>query len=398
MNSILKTFISDHINDDIHQLALNAHKYPNIDMNQALVQIKGRKKIKNKVSSFYENDDIIYPIQLSIEQSSSQTTASYKASLCNGNLLVDLTGGFGVDCYFMSENFETVTYVEKNEELCRIAEHNFSISNRHNINVVNTLSETFLQNTTIKADWIFIDPARRDTRGNKLVMLSDCEPDISALAPLLLSKAENVMVKLSPMLDIHVVIEQLPMISEIHIVSTENECKELLIILNHKPHDSILIKTINFQKNHNQRFDFELQDELNSDCNIASDVENSLYLYEANSAVMKAGAFKLIGQKFKIDKLQIHTHLYVSDKLHLDFPGRIFSIKKIWEKETWKTNADVVKKANISTRNFPTSVDEIRKKLKLSDGGDIYLFACTLSDNKKVIIETSKIESQSIIH
>jgi hypothetical protein len=188
------------------------------------------------------------------------------------------------------------------------------------------------------------------------------------------------------------------MISEIHIVSTENECKELLIILNHKPHDSILIKTINFQKNHNQRFDFELQDELNSDCNIASDVENSLYLYEANSAVMKAGAFKLIGQKFKIDKLQIHTHLYVSDKLHLDFPGRIFSIKKIWEKETWKTNADVVKKANISTRNFPTSVDEIRKKLKLSDGGDIYLFACTLSDNKKVIIETSKIESQSIIH
>lgn len=390
MNQKLKTFVAEHMNDDIHQLALEAKKYPEINIPQALTQINGRKKIRQKVPFFYENEDILYPIQLSLEQSSSQTTATYKASLCDGNRLVDLTGGFGVDCYFLSEHFENVVYVERNAELCRLANHNFLALNRSNIQVVNTVSEEYLCELD-HADWIFIDPARRNTSGKKLVHLSDCDPDVSALASMLLEKADNVMIKLSPMLDINAVIEQLPHIKTIHVIAIDNECKELLLILNKKVQTPIRIKTINFQKNQNQSFEYTIQQELNSVSETATEIENYLYLYEANSAIMKAGAFKHIGQKFNLYKLHIHTHLYVSNELHTDFPGRVFTIKRIWEKDSWKSNAHSLKKANIATRNFPTSVDEIRKKLKLADGGDNYLFACTLSDNKKIIIETTKI-------
>ena len=390
MNEKLRAFIVQHLNDDIHQLAMDAKKYPEINISEALSQINGRKKVCNKLPIFHQNENILYPIQLSLEQSSSQITATYKASLCNGYRLVDLTGGFGVDSYFLAENFDEVIYVEKNEELCRIATHNFSALKRTNIMVVNSMSESFLMHYLDKADWMYIDPARRDNSGKKVVKLADCEPDVTVLLESIFEKSDNLMVKLSPMLDIHAIIDQLHGIAAVHIIAVDNECKELLLILNKKTAATIQIKTINFQKSQVQNFEYYLQEEQQASCQHAQELENYRFLYEPNAAIMKAGAFKLIGQHFRLDKLQVNTHLYVSNELHIEFPGRVFAIKKIWEKEKWKANALSLKKANVATRNFPISVDEIRKKLKLADGGETYLFACTLSDNKKVIIETIK--------
>ena len=222
MNQDTRQFIADNLETDIHQLALQATRYPLVDMPLAIRQINGKQKIKLKIPLFFSTDDILYPIQLSLEQSSSQSTAYYKSTLCEGNTLVDLTGGFGIDCYFMAENFSQVTYVERDAELCELARHNFKALGRKNIDVIHADSEKHLAQME-KVDWIYIDPARRSESGKKVFFLSDCDPDVSALAPLLLEKADKVMIKLSPMLDITATVSELPTTAEIHIISVENE-------------------------------------------------------------------------------------------------------------------------------------------------------------------------------
>lgn len=389
MNSETKQFIANHSDDDVHQLALQSGRYPLVDMPLAIRQIVGKQKIKHKVPRFYNTQELLYPAQLSLEQCSSESTAKYKSGLCEGYSLVDLTGGFGVDCCFLSAHFKQVTYVERQTELCELATHNFRVLGENHITVVNAETEKYLSDME-PVDWIFIDPARRSSVGKKVVVLSDCEPNVSALSALLLQKSNRVMIKLSPMMDISAALQELPNTSEIHIISVENECKEVLLILNQTIEKNQKVCTINFAKNENQVFEYLIEDEIHADVSFTSEVHN--YLYEPNAAIMKSGAFKLIGNRFNVFKLHKNTHLYTSNELSPNFPGRIFKVQKVWEnsKKGMKELLAKVPKANITTRNYPIRVDELRKKLKIKEGGDVYLFACTLANEEKVIIECLK--------
>ena len=393
MNEETRQFISENREADIHRLALQTARFPLVDMSLANRQINGKQKIKSKIPLFFNSYEILYPTQLSLEQSSSQSTAYYKSTLCEGIQLVDLTGGFGIDCYFMAANFSQVTYVERDAELCELAIHNFKELKRENIKIIHSDSEKYLSEME-PVDWIFIDPARRAESGKKVVLLSDCEPNVVSFAPLLLEKATRVMIKLSPMLDISAAIRELPGTSELHIIGVENECKEVLLILSRIADNQKKIKTINICKNKaDQVFEFNANDEANVSVDYTSELLN--YLYEANAAVMKSGAFKSVGNKFGLTKLHTNTHLYTSSKLVADFPGRIFEVHKIWGngKKELKELASKAPKANISTRNYPLPVDELRKKLKIKEGGEVYLFACTLNNEQKVIVECRKCDS-----
>lgn len=392
MNQETKLFILENAETNVHQLALQSSRFPLVDMQLAIRQIGGRQKIKSKIPLFYFTDDILYPAQLSVEQSSSESTANYKSMLCEGNTLVDLTGGFGVDCCFMSRQFKEVVYVERQEELCKLARHNFIALNKKHIEVIHAETEQYLTQLQ-PVDWIFVDPARRSKTGNKVVFLSDCEPDVSALSSLLLEKAKNVMIKLSPMMDITAAVRDLPNTCEIHIISVDNECKEVLLILRPAFSSKPIVKTINIRKNNEiQTFNFDQEKELNASNLFCSAIEK--YLYEPNAAIMKSGAFKLIGERFELNKLHKNTHLYTSNELKTDFPGRVFEVIKEWgkSKNELKKEIERISKANISTRNYPLSADDLRKKLNIKDGGEVYLFACTISNEMKVIIECIRIK------
>ena len=383
-------FIREHAGDDVRHLALQASRYPQVDMRMAATQIEGRRLASTKLPTWAATDGVIYPIRLSMEQCSSETTARYKASLMQGHRLTDLTGGFGIDCSYMSEHFEEVTYIERNEELCQIARHNFALLGLP-IKVVNANSTEMLHSLP-QQDWIFLDPARRDGAGNKVVALSDCEPDVCQLETALLQRATKVMVKCSPMLDISQAISQLTSVNEVHVVSVNNECKELLFILGDKKSRSINIHTVNFHGESAQAFDYTLEEEQDAHCSYTSTIGR--FLYEPNSSMMKAGCFRLPAIRFGLKKLHRNTHLYTSDILVPNFPGRVFEVKNIdgFGKNELKRLSSELKKANISVRNFPERPEALRKRLKMSDGGDAYLFATTLADEKKVIIHGEKVK------
>jgi len=391
MNKETKQFIALHEKEDIFALKLKYKNVPGVDIELAIRQITGKQKIKSKVPLFYNTEDLLYPAQLSLEQSSSELTATYKSSLCEGKRLVDLTGGFGVDCCFMSRRFKQVTYVERQVELCELALHNFHALGNEQIEVIHAETGSYLD-TMEHADWIFIDPARRSSNGSKVVFLSDCEPNVLDLSKLLLEKASRVLIKLSPMMDITAALRDLPFTNEVHIISVENECKEVLLIMSREVQEDIKVKTINLGVNKgNQEFGFSIDDESIAEASYTSIVGK--YLYEPNAAIMKSGAFRLIGKRFNLHKLHINTHLYTSDELSVEFPGRIFEVQKLWgnSKSELKELYLNVPKANITTRNYPISVDELRKKLKIKEGGECYLFACTLNNEQKAVIECKKI-------
>ena len=381
-------FIRDHAGDDVRQLALHAARYPKVDMRVAATQIEGRRLAATKLPSWAVAEGVIFPVRLSMEQCSSEQTARYKASLVGGERLADLTGGFGIDCSYMSDGFNETTYIERNEELCRIATHNFALLEK-NITVVNGNSEELLASLALQ-DWIFVDPARRSASGGKVVALSDCEPDVCQLEDLLLQKAQRVMVKCSPMLDISQALRELHSVSEVHVVSVGNECKELLFILGGATAGEPLIRTINFKGDTAQVLAYTASEEVDSVCVYTSTV--SRYLYEPNSSLMKAGCFRLPATRWGLQKLHRNTHLYTSDVLVKEFPGRVFEVKNIdgFGKNELKRLSSELKKANIAVRNFPERPEVLRKRLKLGDGGDVYLFATTLDDERRVIIRCEK--------
>lgn len=383
-------FITNHANDDVQKLALQASRYPAIDMAYAVRQIAARQKIKHKIPHFYHHIAIRYPIQLSLEQSSSEITAAYKSEVCKGDRFVDLTGGFGVDCSFMSQKFKQATYVERNAELCELAKHNFEVLGLRNIIIENSNAIAYL-NKMEAVNVIFIDPARRSSTGKKVFMLSDCEPDVAINFDILLSKANKIIVKLSPMLDLTQVRKELKQINEIHIVSVENECKEILLVIDKNKLEHTKIKTINFDKKTIQKFDFDADEEVSTVSTLTETAKS--YLYEPNALIMKSGAFKIIGERFELEKLHMHTHLYTSDHLIADFPGRIFEIEAVFgnSKTELKLLKSKLKKANISTRNYPLTVNEFRKKTGITDGGDTYLFACKMQNEALVILQCKKV-------
>lgn len=381
-------FIRDHAGDDVRQLALQAARYPQVDMRVAATQIEGRRLASSKLPSWAAVEGVVFPVRLSMEQCSSELTARYKASLVGGETLADLTGGFGIDCSYMSDGFNETTYIERNEELCRIATHNFALLEK-NITVVNGNSEEMLASLAPQ-DWIFVDPARRSASGGKVVALSDCEPDVCQLEDLLLQKAQRVMVKCSPMLDISQALRELHSVSEVHVVSVGNECKELLFILGGDTAGEPLIRTINFKGDTAQVLAYTASEEVDSVCVYTSTV--SRYLYEPNSSLMKAGCFRLPATRWGLQKLHRNTHLYTSGVLIKEFPGRVFKVKNIdgFGKNELKRLSSELKKANIAVRNFPERPEALRKRLKLGDGGDVYLFATTLDDERRVIIRCEK--------
>lgn len=384
-------FSKDHEHINVHELALQASKYPEIDIPQALQQIKGLQVAKSKLPSWYRFDNVIYPIQLSLEQCSSEYTALYKQSLCDiSEVMVDLTGGFGIDISFLSKNFSKAIYVEQQESLVELARHNFSVLGLHNLEIVNADAVDYLSKIDA-VDMIYIDPARRDVKGRKTVSIEDCTPNLLDIQSMLDSKAERVMIKLSPMLDISLALKSLTNISEVHIVSVDNECKELLFIKeqNFRGVEPIL-HCINIMST-SDCFSFSRTEEENTLADYTSSLNR--YLYEPNASLMKAGAYKVVCDRYNVKKLHLSSHLYTSDLIIYDFPGRKFKILTVssLNKKDIKRDFSIIKQANIATRNFPLKAEELRKRLNLKDGGNIYIFGTTLSDNQKVLLICEKL-------
>lgn len=428
MNTATRDFIESHLKDDVRQLALQ--KFPNdVDKTLVLNQIEARRLLSKKVPSWASNPDLLFPRHLSIEQCSSELTAKYKSSIIEGgDTFVDLTGGLGVDSYFLSEKFKTSYYVENQKELCDLAEHNFAVLGRK-ITVVNSDAEIFLSKNQ-NFDLVFIDPARRDIYNRKMVSLHDCSPDVVNLVETRHGTSlhdATVMIKLSPMLDISMITNELQNISEIHIVSVKNECKEVLVLLRPDYDGEIMIHCINLRQDlqdlqdnspkvnnlsvisteaqHSEDpsaarafaagekilFKFKQNDESVAIPTFATTIKK--YLYEPNASIMKSGAFKLISQRFGIDKLHVNSHLYTSDNLIPDFPGRVFEVVGCapFNKKVKKELLRDVNEASVVTRNFPLSANELRKVLNLKESDENFVFGTTLMGEKKVVILCKRI-------
>ncbi len=373
VNQSTLDYIRQHADEDVRQLALRGHKCLDVDLQYALEQIAGRQKARTKLPSWAAIDGIVYPPHLSMEQCSSEATARYKASIAGkGALFVDLTAGFGVDMALISQGFQKAVHVERQPQLCAISSENFRLLGLNHIEVVCGDGVAYLH-TMRHADLLFIDPARRDVHGGRTYDISDCTPNVLEILDEMLEKADRVMIKLSPMLDWRKAVADLGKVNEVHIISVDNECKELLLIL------SKTMKPLRlFCVNNDEGFEV-VEDLLPQPRPLPQDMR---YLYEPNASVMKAGCFALIEQRFGVVQLERNSHLFVSDKEILGFPGRQFLIEKrtsMNKRELKATLADV-DQANITVRNYPMSVAELRKRLKLKEGGDVYIFATTISD------------------
>ena len=385
-------FIEENSRADVRSLALQAKKYPQVDMAMAVVQIAGRQIAEVKVPSWCQVEGLLYPKHLSMEQCSSEATAIYKANLVEGDAFADLTGGFGIDCSFLSRKFKQADYVERQAELCELVKHNFPLLGL-SIGVHNEDGVEYLKQMQ-PVDCLFLDPARRDGHGGKTVAISDCEPDVSALEDLLVEKAKKVMVKLSPMLDLSLALKTLKYVREIHIVSVNNECKELLLILQKSSVSSeVAIHCEHIVNAQHQHYTFTQEQEHTSDCPLATEV--GAYLYEPNASILKAGAYRSLTQTYGVKKLHASSHLYTSSCFIEDFPGRRFQVEAVsgFGKKGLKDFLQGLDKANLTIRNFPSSVAELRKRLKLKEGGEDYLFATTLADESKVLIKCKKVSS-----
>jgi len=385
MNEATLAFIRSHANDDVRQLALQGKKNPEVEMTYALDQIAGRQKARVKIPSWAANDSIVYPPHLSMEQCSSEATARYKAQIAGkGNKIVDLTAGFGVDMAFMSTNFAEAVHVEQQEALCAISSANYTCLGLHHIHVVCCDGVAYLHQLE-QADVIFIDPARRNEHGGRTYGMADCTPNVLEIIDEMLEKATRVIIKLSPMLDWQKAVSDVGNVSEVHIVSVGNECKELLLVVERKASN---LKV--FCVNDGQVFSYTSNDETGSFCQAPSSPQ---YLYEPNASVMKAGCFQLIAQRFGISQPDKNSHLFLSEQIIPDFPGRRFAIERIctMNKRELKTGLAGITQANIAVRNFPLSVADLRKRLKLKDGGEVYIFATTSAEKGHLLLVCRKI-------
>ena len=415
-NEATRLFISQHANDNIRTLALAAHGKPDIDLPFALDQIAGRQSARKKLPSWHVIEGIIFPPHLSMEQCSSEATALYKQSLLerlvcqDGGIssFADLTGGFGVDFSFLASRFGKAIYVERQQRLCDIATHNFKLLGLTQAEVVCDEAESWLK-TMPRVDLIYLDPARRDAHGARTFAIADCTPNVVTLKPLLLEKAGKVMIKLSPMLDWRKAVSDLgeENVSEVHAVSVNNECKELLLVMTPEKAEAIEIVCVDIRSNDGEVKEVkeikevkevkEVKDNSESrrnifDYSVFSTLQNPSFLYEPNASLMKIGCFDTIAERFGVCQVSANSHLFVSDHEVKDFPGRSFHIVGIttMNKREMKDALADIKSANITVRNFPLTTAELRKKLKLKDGGDVYIFATTFEDNQHRLIICKK--------
>ncbi len=381
LDQSIQEFIHHNLNANVQELAFQKVKYPEWPFEKVLDQIQSRQKAKKKLPTWYSNAEVLFPPPISMEQCSSERTANYKASLVKGESVLDLTGGFGIDTAFISKQFSSATYVEQNEWLSALASHNFRALSL-DVKVVTTKAEAFLIGDN-RFDLIYIDPARRSNLNQKVIRLEDYSPNVLDLLPEIVNKSERFMIKVSPMFDIKLGLEQLKYLDEVHVVAVKNEVKELLFIGSHNVINSPKIVAVNLDSEQPiLEFSYAEEEGLQLDLG-----KLESYLYEPNAAIIKSGAYKKVSIQYGLKKLHPNTHLYTSDNFISAFPGRVFRVQN-----EIKPNRKEVKnlipslKANLTIRNYPMSVNELRKKIGLKEGGEQFLFGLTDIESRKLVL------------
>ncbi|REC46705.1 MULTISPECIES: THUMP-like domain-containing protein [Chryseobacterium] len=372
----IQQFINANLSADLHSLLLKKSPFPEVSIQEIVQQIKGKQVAKKKFP-FLLKEGIIFPPQLNLEQSSSEKTALYKSEILKGKKFIDLTSGFGIDAYYLSKNFEEITLVEQNAELLAIVEHNWNVLGRK-AKFINQKLEDFLHENTETFDLIYLDPARRDNHKNKVFLLEDLSPNILEIQKKLLSISAEVVIKLSPLIDLKYLVSVLPNIFRIDIIALKNDVKEVVVFLSNQNSDKIICHCVNLESEESM-FTFTFGDE---ETTVAEFGEPEKYIYIPNNSVLKAGVFNAISEKFRLKKLHPNTHLYTSNQKITDFPGRILEMEVIDAKQ-------IVKKSqfNIISKNYPLKPEEIKKKYNLKDGGDSYLIF-TQSKKGKIILKS----------
>ena len=381
----VQKYILTNIAAKIPELVLKGSPFNEIKNIDIIEQIESKSRCRSKLPSWYNTPGILYPNKLNIEQCSSEKTAYYKSTLVSGENLIDITAGFGVDSFYFSKKIKNILSCELDEKLSKISEHNFKTLNTKNIRTKSLNGLNFLKKKETIFDWIYIDPSRRGQNNEKKVFIKDCNPDISKHLNLFFKRSQNILIKLSPMVDIQALLKDVSNPKEIHIVAVKNEVKEILVVLKKGFSSETTIKAINLNSEQ-PNFEFKISNEKKV---VLSYKSPEKYLYEPNLAVIKAGAFKILASKFKIGKLGPNTHLYTSSKIKNKFPGKIYNIMDVIPYNKRNLNK-IIKgiKANIKSRNFPKSVNEIKEQYKLIDGGDIYLFFTSLDLNRVLLVCT----------
>jgi len=387
LNTDIQDFISSHLDSNSSEILLKKNTFSSVSTLEIVEQIEAKVKCEKKLPTWFNTEHIYYPNKLNIEQTSSEITANHKAHLIQGKRIMDVTGGFGVDAFYFSKHFETVIHCELDANLSEIVTHNYKQLQVLNIKTLGIDGLDYLKKSDVTFDWMYIDPSRRhDTKG-KVFFLKDCLPNVPEHLEMLFSKSKNIMIKTSPLLDISVGIGELQHVKAIHVIAVNNEVKELLWILDHDFNGSVNIETINLKKENSEDFKFLLEAEKASTSEYSKPLT---YLYEPNAAILKSGGFHSVSKQLGLFKLHKHSHLYTSGSL-LDFPGRCFKIENSMPYNKKELKALGITKANITTRNFPETVKDIRKKLAIKDGGELFLFFTTDVDNNKIVVVSRKL-------
>ncbi|MDA3853878.1 MAG: RsmD family RNA methyltransferase [Bacteroidales bacterium] len=390
LNIEVQQYLQDHADQAPAKVALKKSPFEGVSAAELAEQVDTRQRLKTKLPHWLAADNVYFPPRQNAEQCSSEQTALYKANLFNGKTAIDLTGGFGVDAWALSQHFEAVHYCEMNELLFPVVEHNFKQLECNNVHCHLGDGLKFLPKPDgLKYDLIYLDPARRDEHNRKMVSFADCVPDVLAHRDLLFQYSDRVMLMASPMMDISLALKDLSGVKEVHVVALKHECKELLFILENGYIGEAKIHCVNIKEDSNDVFSFTKSEEKKT---LSSMTFPDKYLYEPNVALLKAGAFNCITSHFKIKKLHPFTHLYTSAELVEDFPGKVYEIAHILDYNK-KAIAKILpnKKANIKTYNFPNTPEQVKTKLGFSDGGENYLFGVKTRDEKLHIIISKKL-------
>jgi len=388
LNTKNQDFINDNLNSDTTTLLLKKNNNLVVDIRELIEQIEAKKRCQKKLPTWFQTPNIYYPNKLNIEQTSSETTAVYKAKIIRGESIVDLTGGFGIDSYYFSKQFKTVIHCEINPKLSKIVKHNLQQLKTINIQPIVSDGIQYLENNHSKFDWIYADPSRRHESKGKVFFLNDCLPNIPQHLDLLFERSSKILIKTSPLLDLSVGISELNHVKAIHIIAVKNEVKELLWVLEKSNiENNIHIETLNIKSDNIEYFSFKFNEENSAEAKFNLPLT---YLYEPNSSILKSGGFETVSEKLKVYKLHKNSHLYTSNAL-IEFPGRIFKVDDIISYNKKEVKEKGIAKANITTRNFPDSVEKIRKKFKIKDGGNTYIFATINLENQKILIICSKL-------
>ncbi|MFT7050321.1 MAG: hypothetical protein ACJAZK_000914 [Psychroserpens sp.] len=387
LNSEIQEFISNNINTEVSSILLKGAHFSKVATKEIIEQIEAKVKCKKKLPTWFSSEKIYYPNKLNIEQTSSEITAEYKSKLFTGKSILDITGGFGVDCLYFSKHFEEVTHCELDEELSAIVAYNYTQLQVENIRTINSNGIDYLLSKKDKYDWIYIDPSRRHESKGKVFFLKYCLPNVPHHLETLFKYTTNIAIKTAPLLDLSIGISELKHVKDIHIIAVKNEVKELIWILENDFKGEITIKTANIVNHTKEVFTFKLKNEATHNATLSNPLK---FLYEPNAAILKSGAFNSVSKQLKISKIHQHSHLYTSNE-HLIFPGRSFTIESIVDYSKKNIKSLKISQANITTRNFPETVQNLRKKYSIKDGGHTYLFFTTNHLGVKLVIICNKL-------